>query len=113
MLPFAEQKSSDNPNKVVSKFASCPIISYFLYSTAINLFLKEGIVNMWVLTCKTLSGPVRMASKICQTRLEAMSAVRKFKQFIVDKTDDGQYIAGSGSLHGVEYMWSIELATVG
>lgn len=67
---------------------------------------------MWVLTFKTLTGPVRMASKIFQTRLEAMTGARKLKQFAADKTDDAQYIAGTGTMHGIEYMWSIELASV-
>ena len=67
---------------------------------------------MWVLTFKTLCGPVRMASKIFQTRLEALTGARKLKQFTTCKTDDGQYLTGTGWLHGVEYMWSIELATV-
>ena len=65
---------------------------------------------MWVLTCKTLSGPVRTACKVCQSRLEALSAVRKFKQFAVDKTDDAEFMAGTGLVNGVEYMWSIELS---
>lgn len=67
---------------------------------------------MWVLTFKTLCGPVRVASKIFRTRLEALAGARKLKQFTAGKTDDGQYLAGTGSLHGVEYMWSIELAAV-
>ena len=33
-------------------------------------------------------------------------------EFTTGKTDDGQYLTGTGSLHGVEYMWSIELAGV-
>ncbi len=67
---------------------------------------------MWVLTCKTLSGPVRTACRVCQSRLEALTFVRKFKQFAADKTDDGQFMTGTGEINGVEYMWSIELATV-
>lgn len=67
---------------------------------------------MWVLTFKTLCGPVRMASKIFRTRFEALTGARKLKQFAADKTDDGQYLAGTGTMHGIEYMWSIELATV-
>ena len=53
-----------------------------------------------------------MASKIFRTRLEAFTGARKLKKFTADKTDDGQYIAGTGSLHGVEYVWSIELTAV-
>ena len=71
-----------------------------------------GFTNMWVLTFKTLCGPVRMAIKIFRTRLEAFTGARKLKQFTADKTDDGQYLAGTGSLHGVEYVWSIELTAV-
>lgn len=67
---------------------------------------------MWVVTCKTLSGPVSTACKICQSRLEAMSAVRKFKQFTADKTDDGEFMTGTGLVNGVEYRWSIEMSGV-
>jgi hypothetical protein len=77
------------------------------------LYVKKRFANMWILTFKTLCGPVRMASKIFQTRLEAMAGARKLRQFTTDKTDDGQYLAGTGLMHGVEYMWSVEQAVAG
>lgn len=67
---------------------------------------------MWVLTFKTLSGPVATAGKIFRTRLEALTGARKLKEFKADITGDPEYIAGTGKLHGTEYTWSIELATV-
>jgi hypothetical protein len=71
-----------------------------------------GFGIMWVLTFKTLCGPVQTASKIFQSRLEALTGARKLKQFAAEKTNDGQYLTGTGSLHGVDYMWSIELAVI-
>jgi len=67
---------------------------------------------MWVLTFKTLSGPVRSFSKIFCTRFEALSGARKLKDFSAQKTNDAQYIAGTGSLHGIAYTWSVEMAAI-
>jgi len=65
---------------------------------------------MWLLTFKTDSGPVRSASKIFSTRLEALARARKLGLYIADKTDDWQYVSGRGVLYGVQYNWSVELA---
>ena len=67
---------------------------------------------MWVVTFKTVCGPVSTASRICKSRLEALRVVRKMKDFIAERIDDSEYISGKGSMHGVEYCWAIQMYNV-
>lgn len=64
---------------------------------------------MWVVTFRSLCGPIKKASSVCSTRMEAIFKVSKLNKFRPVSIADSRHLTGTGSIHGIFYEWSVDL----
>ena len=64
---------------------------------------------MWVVTFRSLCGPIQKASSVCSTRMEAIYKISKLKKFRAVSIANLKHLTGTGSAHGIFYEWSVDL----